>query len=106
MLHDMKPTTKLDLWEALAAHAQTFETDKTDQKNLGRVDNSSSEGLRPATCSRDPEILLNTQHDCTETDRSGSREQVAGRRDLNCQHALMSHGAGVLFESLACKGLG
>ena len=55
---------------------------------IGCVDNSSSEGLRPATCSRDPEILLNTQHDCTETDRSGSREQVAGRRDLNCQHAL------------------
>ena len=59
--------------------------------DLGCVDNSSSEGLRPATCSRDPEILLNTQHDCTETDRSGSREQVAGRRDLNCQHALDSN---------------
>ena len=60
----------------------------TSAHKLGCVDNSSSEGLRPATCSRDPEILLNTQHDCTETDRSGSREQVAGRRDLNCQHAL------------------
>jgi hypothetical protein len=33
--------------------------------------------------------LLNTQHDCTNTDRAGSREQVAGRRGLNCQHALV-----------------
>ena len=57
---------------------------------VGRVENSSSEGLRPATRSRDPEILLNTQHDCTETDRSGSRERVAGRRDLNCQHVLIN----------------
>ena len=57
---------------------------------LGAVDNSSSEALRPATCSRDPEILLNAQHYCTEIDRSGSREQVAGRRHLNCQQTLMS----------------
>ena len=47
---------------------------------LGAVDNSSSEALRPATCSRDPEILLNAQHYCTEIDRSGSRGQAAGRR--------------------------
>ena len=57
---------------------------------LGRVDNSSSEGLRPATRSRDPEILLHAQAYCTELDRTGSREQVAGRRDLNCQQALGS----------------
>ena len=55
---------------------------------VGSVDNSSSEGLRPATCSRDPEILLNAQHDCTEIDRAGSREQVAGRRDSNGQQTL------------------
>ena len=55
---------------------------------VGRVDNSSSEGLRPATRSRDPEILLHAQAYCTELDRTGSREQVAGRRDLNCQQAL------------------
>ena len=55
---------------------------------LGRVDNSSSEDLRPATRSRDPEILLHAQAYCTELDRTGSREQVAGRRDLNCQQAL------------------
>ena len=59
-------------------------------KILGRVDHSSSEGLRPATRSRDPEFLLNTQHDCTNTDGAGSRKQVAGRRGLNCQHALGS----------------
>ena len=56
---------------------------------LGCVDNSSLEALRPATCSRDLEILFNAQHDCAEVDRSGSREQVAGRRDLNCQQALV-----------------
>jgi len=55
---------------------------------LGSVDNSYSESLRPATCSRDPEILLNAQRYCTEIDRSGSREQVAGRRDPNCQQTL------------------
>jgi len=59
-------------------------------EDLGSVDNSSSEGLRPATCSRDPEILLNAQHDCTEIDRAGSREQVAGRRDSNCQQPLIA----------------
>ena len=58
-------------------------------KMLGRVDNSSSEGLRPATRSRDPEILLHAQAYCTELDRTGSREQVAGRRDLNCQQTLI-----------------
>ena len=55
---------------------------------LGRVDNSLFERLRPAACPRDPEILLHAQAYCTELDRTGSREQVAGRRDLNCQQAL------------------
>jgi hypothetical protein len=44
---------------------------------LGRVDNSLFEALRPATCSRDPEILLNAQHYCTEIDRADR-----GRNDL------------------------
>jgi len=57
-------------------------------KQLGSVDNSFSEALRPATCSRDQENLLNAQHYCTEIDRSGSREQVAGRRHLKCQQPL------------------
>ena len=56
---------------------------------LGSVDNSSFEALRPAASPRDPEILLNAQHSCTEIDRAGSREQVAGRRDLNCQQPLV-----------------
>ena len=55
---------------------------------LGRVDNSFPEVLRPTTCARDPEILLNAQHYCTEMDRSGSRAQVVARRDLNCQQTL------------------
>jgi len=59
-----------------------------NQAPLGSVDNSYSEGLRPATRSRDPEILLNAQRYRTEIDRSGSREQVAGRRDPNCQQTL------------------
>lgn len=43
---------------------------------------------RSATCLRDPAILLHTQYDCTETVRSGSREQVAGRRSLDGQQTL------------------
>lgn len=38
--------------------------------SLEAIDNSSSEALRSATCSKDPEMLLNAQQDCTETDRS------------------------------------
>jgi len=60
-------------------------------KKIGPVDNSYIEDRRPATCSRDPEILLNAQHYCTEMDRSGSREQAEGRRDLNCQQNLVTH---------------
>jgi FMN phosphatase YigB (HAD superfamily) len=55
---------------------------------VGSVDNSSSEALRPAACPRDPEILLNAQTSCAEIDRTGSRGQAAGRRDLNCQQTL------------------
>ncbi len=71
---------------------------------LGRVDNSLFERLRPAACPRDPEILLHAQAYCTELDRTGSREQVAGRRDLNCQHALVlsmnrtEHNAGLSHQ--------
>jgi len=43
---------------------------------------SSVKARRPATCSRDPAILLDFQ------DRNGSREQVAGRRSLNSQQEL------------------
>jgi hypothetical protein len=57
--------------------------------DLGVVDNSSFEALRPAACPRDPEILLKAQDNCTEIDRSGSRGQAAGRRDLNCQQTLI-----------------
>ena len=64
--------------------------EKTEKEvyKIGRVDNSLFERLRPAACPRDPEILLHAQAYCTELDRTGSREQVAGRRDLNCQQAL------------------
>ena len=55
---------------------------------LGAIDHSSFEALRPATGSRDPEILLNAQHDCTETDRPGSRKPVAGRSLLDGQQTL------------------
>ena len=60
------------------------------QQPLRAVDNSSSEDLSPATCSRDREILLKSQHYCTETNRSESSEQVAGRRDLNYQQPIVS----------------
>ena len=77
-----------------------------NQKNRGRVDHSSSEGLRPTTCSRDREILLNAQHDCTEIDRAGSREHVAGRRDSNAQQILKkSFQTGFVF-GLGYFGLG
>ena len=59
---------------------------------LGYVDISYFEARRPAACPRDPEILLNAKAYCTETDRDGSRGQAAGRRDLNCQQPLLSHG--------------
>ncbi len=55
---------------------------------LGPANNSPSEGLRPATCSRDPEILSNAKDDGTEIEKFGSREQVAGRRNLNCKQHL------------------
>ncbi len=59
---------------------------------LGLVNNSPSEGLRPATCSRDPEILLNVKDGGPETDQSGSREQVAGRRNSNYKQSLINIG--------------
>jgi hypothetical protein len=57
--------------------------------NLGSVNNSSSEALRPAACPLDPEILLNAQTSCTDIARTGSRGQAAGRRDLNCQQTIV-----------------
>jgi ATP-binding cassette subfamily C protein len=57
-------------------------------KSIGPVDNSSLGPLRPATCSRDPEIQDHSRSLCIDQDRSGSREQVAGRRSLNCQQTL------------------
>ena len=49
---------------------------------LGSVDTSTFEVPRPATGSRDPEILPNAQQNCTVIERSGSREQVAGSREM------------------------
>ena len=51
---------------------------------LERVDKSYFKALRPAACPRDPEILLSAQARCALIDRTGSRGQAAGRRDLNC----------------------
>jgi len=65
-------------------HKKTYLQDEAP----GSVDNSFSEALRPATCSRDPENLLNAQHYCTEIDRSGSRELAAGRQRSNSQRTL------------------
>ena len=76
---------------ALNSFFYLTQTIQVTEKILGRVDNSFFERLRPAACPRDPEILLHAQAYCTELDRTGSREQVAGRRDLNCQQALASH---------------
>ncbi|MDP3560667.1 MAG: hypothetical protein Q8R83_00605, partial [Legionellaceae bacterium] len=41
-------------------------------------------------CPRDPEILLNTKFYCTAIDRTGSRGQAAGRRNMNCEQTLSS----------------
>ncbi len=57
-------------------------------KQLGPVDNSSFENRRPATYSRDPEILLHAKANCTALIHDGSRGQAAGRRDMNCQQTL------------------
>ncbi len=55
-------------------------------KKLGYVNNYS---LRPATCSLDPEILTNAITISDNKDLIRSREQVAGRRDMKCQHTLL-----------------
>ena len=56
---------------------------------LGSVDNSSSRGLRPAACPRDPGILNNSKPCSTKIKRTGSCGQAAGRRHLKCQHTLV-----------------
>ncbi len=57
---------------------------------VGPVDNSSFENRRPATCSRDPEILFHAKANCTAIVYDGSCGQAAGRRDMNCQQTLDS----------------
>ncbi len=44
---------------------------KSNLELLESVDNSSSEALRPATCSRDPKILRNAKAYRTKIDRAG-----------------------------------
>jgi len=66
--------------------------EKDNSNNLEDIDNLSFESRSPATCSRDPELFLNTQEYCRDSDRNGSREQVAGRRIMNCQQTLISFG--------------
>ncbi len=56
-------------------------------EQLGSIDNSSNEALRPAACPRDPGILNSTTIDCTDKDLTRSRGQAAGLSVLNCQHA-------------------
>ena len=82
---------------------------------LEAVDNLSSKHLRPTTCSRDPKILPDEQHLRILLDRTGSLEQVAGRRDLNSQNALewlnfpnpfqLKQDQGILSASPASEGL-
>ncbi len=64
---------------------------------LKSVEISSLEARRPATCSRDPAVLLDKRIYSTEIDLNGSREQVAGRRNLKCQQTLFK---GLLFLML------
>ena len=59
-------------------------------RDLDSVDNSSSDGLSAADSPRDPNILLNAQQDYTERARSLSLGEVAGRRDLNGQDAIVA----------------
>ena len=61
----------------------------TFKEPLGPIYNSSSKSRRPETCSRVPDILLNTQEYCREKDRNGYREQVAGRKITNGQKPLI-----------------
>ncbi len=57
---------------------------------LGRIDNSSFENRRPATCSRNPEILPHAKANCTAIVHDGSCGHAAGRRDMKCKHTLDS----------------
>jgi len=75
------------------------------ESHLRTVYSSSPESLRPATCSRDPEILINTQDYCTEIERNGSREQVAGRRELDGQPTLVLPNKKGLEPYIACRVL-
>ena len=86
-----KNTTLISmLWTHLTVSQQAtaFAQFKAHQQQ-DRIDYVLAQGY--VDCSaplmESPEILLNTPHYCTETDRSGSREQVAGRRDMKCQQA-------------------
>lgn len=58
---------------------QLFFSRKKEQPQPDRVDN---------TPSREPEILLKAQVQCTKIDRNGSRGLAAGRGVLNGQQAL------------------
>ncbi len=57
-------------------------------RQLKSVGSAFRGARRPVACSQDPEILLYKQTYHTEIDRNGSREQVAGRRNLKCQQTL------------------
>jgi predicted phosphodiesterase len=54
--------------------------------------------LRPATCSRDPEISSNKKTFYIYKDRNGSREQVAGRSVYNTRHRTSNTGRRFLIS--------
>lgn len=65
-----------------------FTKENPESVELGAVDISTFEARRPAACPRDPEGLHKAKACCTGIDRTGSREQVAGCRNLKCQQPL------------------
>lgn len=56
--------------------------------SLRSVDALSLRARRPVTCSRDHEMSCNERVLCSYKNRLGSREQVAGRRNSDCQQVL------------------
>lgn len=90
---DATPLEVSDIFAVVSSVKKSKKKKKKSKKNsftetvhlFGSVDNSPPDGLRPAACPLDSEIVLNAQYHCTEIERSRSSGQAAGPRALNCQ---------------------
>jgi predicted acyltransferase len=77
----------------------------SQHSKLEHVDNSSKLADFPRFMRRIQRILNYKPHVCSIQDRTGSREQVAGRRNLSCQQPLIKV-QGMVFAGIVCMGLG